>query len=184
MKESEQVQNLFKEKFGSTAYSKMDKDIDILLDPNAVTFLHKILKYNVVSFIIITRNRADYIQELLKYQGFTEDEIKKIIISDDRFKFDVVTDTLKQLPEKATQLYILDDDEGDFEDMVLGAIRSGYSDSNIKPYKESPGQFDWLQYLNDVEKSLLPASPKSVGFFASKESSKEEIVDTKKGLSI
>lgn len=58
-----------------------DEMSDYRLTRNAVSFLTEMLHYSS-EIIILSRNRKEYIQALLRLERFTEDEINRIIICD------------------------------------------------------------------------------------------------------
>ncbi|WP_419418572.1 hypothetical protein ACNVED_08375 [Legionella sp. D16C41] len=157
LKSTSEVQELFMQKFGPVEqvdFSKNTNDEDILMDPEAVNFLHEILKESDVVVNIITRNRADYIQELLKYQGFSADEISRINIKDSGRKYDEVYNNLNKLDMRAEQIYIMDDDEKDYTNMLNATKDLEYEEQEIFAYKEPVGQFTWANYLKAIKSYL------------------------------
>lgn len=153
MKSRAEVQQLFEEKFGlfNDSFDYTQNDTRMLMSADAVTFFHELLKKEQVTINIITRNRADYITALLSYQGFSEEEIKKISIDDSGYKFDAVNRNLNWLKEKPAYLYILDDDgKFDYPAMYEAAQLNSYKADQIRGYNELPGQFNWSTYQKDI----------------------------------
>lgn len=153
MKPNEELQQLFVEKFGlfKDGFDYSQNDTEMLMSADAVLFLHELLKNDQVTINIITKNRADYITALLKYQGFSEEEINKISIQDSGYKFDAVSQSLHSLKERASYLYILDDDKSnDYPAMYRAAQMNSYHADHIRGYNELPGQFNWSVYQNDI----------------------------------
>jgi hypothetical protein len=153
MKSREEVQQLFEEQFGlfNDSFDYTQNDTTMLMSADAVTFFHELLKKEQVTINIITRNRADYITALLSYQGFSEEEIKKITFDDSGYKFDAVNRDLNKLKEKPAYLYILDDDgKSDYPAMYQAAQLNSYKVDQIHGYNELPGQFKWSTYQKDI----------------------------------
>ncbi|MCL5272524.1 MAG: hypothetical protein M1486_04325, partial [Gammaproteobacteria bacterium] len=153
MKPGEEIQQLFVEQFGlfKDGFDYSQNDTEMLMSADAVLFLHELLKNDQVTINIITKNRADYITALLKYQGFSEEEINKISIQDSGYKFDAVSQSLHSLKERASCLYILDDDKSnDYPAMYRAAQMNSYPADHIRGYNELPGQFNWSVYQNDI----------------------------------
>ncbi|WP_298627053.1 hypothetical protein [uncultured Legionella sp.] len=153
MKPNGDIQELFENKFGlfSHGFDYSQEDTSFLMSADAVLFFHDLLKSERVSINIVTKNRADYISALFKYQGFSAEEIQKITILDSGLKYQDVTEHLNSLKERASYLYILDDDGlSDYPDMVLAAQHNLYNEQQIRGYNELPGQFNWQTYHQDI----------------------------------
>jgi 2-hydroxy-3-keto-5-methylthiopentenyl-1-phosphate phosphatase len=158
----EDIQELFKAKFGNSVdYNK--PDADLLMSPETVAFFHEALKSENVTVYILTKNRKDYIQALFTYQGFSPEEIKKLIIVDSGFKYNDLNDYLKfrlKNEDSPDILYILDDSAEDYKAMVLSATESNYSEKKIQSYNEKPGAFQWSKYQSEI-RATLAAAPAS-----------------------
>ncbi len=153
LKPKEELQQLFAEKFGlfDENFDYSTNDSDILMSAKAVSFLHALLKKEEVSINIVTKNRIDYIQTLLRYQGFTEEEISKIKIQDSGYKYNDVSKSLLDLNHQgASALYILDDDARDYAAMIQAAIVNGYEPEQIRGYNQAPGTFNWDTYQEEI----------------------------------
>ena len=84
MQASDVVQSLFEAKFGKydEHFKQTQEDVELLMSPKAVAFFHEALKSSNVKVSIVTRNRHDYIEAMLRYQGFSEHEIAQFNIMD------------------------------------------------------------------------------------------------------
>lgn len=156
-----EIQSLFEQKFGvyDEDFNHSQVDADLLISPEAATFFHEMLKNNDVVIRIVTKNRSEYVNALFKYQGFSDEEIKKLEIKDSGYKFQDVDKDLKSFakPSHITQkpshiLYILDDYELDFTEMVNAAKINMYQEEQIHAYRNEPGTFDWNTYREDIQK--------------------------------
>ncbi|WP_131781644.1 hypothetical protein [Legionella gresilensis] len=169
MKSQEDVQKAFEVKFGK--YSKDINynmpDADLLMTATAVEFFREMLKLDNVEINIVTRNRWDYIVNVFKYHGFTEQEIGKIRILDSYTKDYEVAMCLKKGGHK---VFILDDSENDLKKMIEGTQKVGYSEEDVsydveydknkaysaeKPIQaiqHQPGQFTWDIYEQEIKK--------------------------------
>lgn len=158
MKDPKEVQSLFEAKFGKydEHFDHTQQDVDFLMTPDAVEFFHKILKNDDVTVNIVTKNRVEYIKALFKYHGFSEKEINQLTILDSGYKFDDVNSQLGQQKDKASRIYILDDSEADYSEMLRAAKCKGYGEEEIRGYNLQPGQFKWTQYLKDIEEIAPP----------------------------
>ncbi|MGQ3887449.1 hypothetical protein ACQUW5_00270 [Legionella sp. CNM-1927-20] len=154
------VQQLFVEKFGQfdSEFDYSKEDSDILMDAEAVDFFHEMLALENVTIYIITKNRADYVKELLKYHGFSPEEINKIQIEDSGHKQDDVYRNLKVRKED-THILILDDSGLDVDEMTRGAKAVGYVEEEIRAINAQPGQFEWAAYKEDVKKIIRSNQP-------------------------
>jgi hypothetical protein len=150
-----QLLTQFTKKFGpyDTNFDYSKEDSDILISKSAVKFFHQVLKNSRVKITVITKNRIEYTNTLFKYQGFNEEEIQNLHIVDKYMysKGFEVGMQLADLPEKASWVYVLDDDEDDFTSMCEGVGNSGYIEKQIRKYNLNPGTFDWGTYLVDIE---------------------------------
>jgi 2-hydroxy-3-keto-5-methylthiopentenyl-1-phosphate phosphatase len=161
LKSEQEVKQLFIEKFGPYDkyfdYSK--PDANMLITPEAVTFLHQVLENDNIHVRIVTKNRKDYIQAMLHYQGFTSEEIFKLEIFDSGLKFQSVNqDLLTQLwPKEQSEVFVLDDSKADLEQMLFAVKWYGFQAEQIHQYNLMPGQFAWLDYLNTIQNSLSSA---------------------------
>ena len=152
MQDSETVQSLFEAKFGKydENFDYAQRDANLLMSSEAVAFFHGALSNDNVAINIITKNRADYIKELLKYHGFSQNEIAKINIMDSGLKNDDVSSSLEYQEEKASHLYILDDSTADYNEMMLAARSNGYQEHQIHGDNKAPGEFEWPRYLSEI----------------------------------
>ncbi|WP_367607857.1 hypothetical protein [Legionella sp. W05-934-2] len=134
----------------------------ILIPENAVTVLHQLLSNKDIYFRILTRNRPDYIQALLKYQGFSKEEIAKINIEHGNkshtAKLERIIPPSKQYASDVN-VFALDDSLDDLYAMGYGLKEIGYIPENTKTLiikkdritpigqvvflNKDQGQFDW-----------------------------------------
>lgn len=172
-----QVQDKFKQEFGdhwpNSQYTGMLADS--LIPEDTVKVLHQLLLMEGVNFRIISKNRADYIQALLRYQGFEEKEIAKIQFGGGQKDQEVMKQEI--IPYQSTnptpaEVWVLDDNKSDLRSMVQALNAKGYlsvyedvfaSEGNIEKSIDcthivynSPGQFDWQGILESVKQSLRP----------------------------
>ncbi len=162
LKSPEEIQKIFEEKFGkyNSDFNYAQKDADLLMSADAVAFLKHAVNNPAITVKIITKNRQGYIQALLEYQGFSQKEINKITIEDNKLKNTAVLESLsaeENIASKPTHIYILDDSPSDYGAMV-GAAETpeyGYRAEQIKKYNQEPGQFQWAQYQQDIQ-ALFP----------------------------
>ncbi|HAT8177967.1 TPA: hypothetical protein JA361_00515 [Legionella pneumophila] len=158
MKDPIEVQSLFEAKFGKydESFDHSQQDVELLMSPEAVAFFHEVLKNDDVTVNIVTKNRVEYIKAVFKYQGFSDEEIKKLTTLESGYKFHDVNSQLNHQTEKANSVYILDDSAADYAEMLRAVKGKGYNEEEIHGYSKNPGKFEWLQYLKDVRKMLLP----------------------------
>ncbi|KTD57731.1 hypothetical protein [Legionella shakespearei] len=165
LKSATEVQQLFTAKFGvyDTNFDHKQTDVDMLITPEAVAFLHQVLKNDKIHVRIVTKNRKDYIQAMMHYQGFTAEEIFKLEILDSGFKFQSVNQDLRtQLwTKEMDQVYVLDDSKEDLDQMLLAIQMYGFQAEQIHQYNLNPGQFAWLDYLRTIQNNF-PAAEDSV----------------------
>ncbi|WP_131740597.1 hypothetical protein [Legionella busanensis] len=174
MKSEEFVQKAFEVKFGkySKDFDYNMPDADLLMTATAVKFFQEMLKLDDVEIKIVTRNRADYIINVLKYHGFTKQELDKIIIMDNYAKDYEVERSLKIGNHK---VYILDDSEQDLKKMVAGTQKVGYlpedvsydlvdddqkvysAEKPIQAIQRKPGKFDWEIYEEEIKNIVNPS---------------------------
>lgn len=157
LKKSEEIQKLFKEKFKSDEQT----DTEMLITPEAIVFFRNMLQLPDVAIYIVTKNRADYIRELLTYQGFSEKELACIKIYDSCYKGKDVSTILASQTPRADFLFFMEDSEADCKLMVNGAKSKQYSDNQMTQYVNKPGKFEWEEYqtvikgkLNDKNETL------------------------------
>lgn len=151
MKAADKVHSLFERKFGTydLNMTPSKEDADLLMSPEAVLFFHEALKNGLVSVNFITKNRADYIKALFRYQGFSEEEISRLNIMDSRNKYDDVTKNI--LTQKdVTRIYVLDDSSDDFNKMTQAISDYGHT-AEIMGHNEKAGTFQWTQYLAEIK---------------------------------
>ena len=165
MKSDEDVQKLFLEKFGiyNDQFDFNKPDADMLMAPSAIQFFHGLLNCDEVSINIVTKNRAEYIKALFKYQGFSDSEINKLNIMQSGNKFLDVNRDLQQRTKRNQQpsfLYILDDFNADYSAMITAAQINSYREDQIKGFTNKPGTFAWETYLEEVRLDIIrPAAP-------------------------
>lgn len=161
MKGETEVQALFEEKFGKydEHFDFTKTDADMLISRDAVTFFHEVLKNDQITLKFITKNRKDYIQAMLQYQGFTSEEINRIAIFDSGLKSTDVFHDLMAQPNKneVSHVYVLDDSPSDFAQMVRGVQFGGFKNEQIRQYNKKPGQFEWARYQQDIQQ-LFPVA--------------------------
>ncbi|HAU1321867.1 TPA: HAD family hydrolase [Legionella pneumophila] len=158
MKDPIEVQALFEAKFGkyNENFDHSQQDADFLMRPEAVAFFHEVLKNDDVTVNIVTKNRVEYIQAVFKYQGFSDEEIRKLTTLESGYKFNDVNSQLNNQTEKANRIYVLDDSPTDYAAMLHAVKSNGYNDEEIRGYRKNPGEFEWSQYLEDVRKVFPP----------------------------
>ncbi|HAU1152998.1 TPA: HAD family hydrolase [Legionella pneumophila] len=158
MKDPIEVQALFEAKFGkyNENFDHSQQDADFLMRPEAVAFFHEVLKNDDVTVNIVTKNRVEYIQAVFKYQGFSDEEIKKLTTLESGYKFNDVNSRLNYQSEKANRVYILDDSPTDYTEMLRAVKVKGYNEEEIRGYRKNPGEFEWSQYLEEVREIFPP----------------------------
>ncbi|HAT2094888.1 TPA: HAD family hydrolase [Legionella pneumophila] len=166
MKDPIEVQALFEAKYGkyNENFDHDQQDVDFLMRPEAVAFFHEVLKNDDVTVNIVTKNRFEYIKAVFKYQGFSDEEIKKLTILESGYKFNDVNSRLNHSTERANRVYILDDSPTDYAEMLRAVKDKGYNEEEIRGYRKNPGEFEWSQYLEDVREMFPPKenSPEEV----------------------
>ncbi|AMP88265.1 HAD family hydrolase [Legionella pneumophila] len=158
MKDPIEIQALFEAKFGkyNENFDHSQQDADFLMRPEAVAFFHEVLKNDDVTVNIVTKNRVEYIQAVFKYQGFSDEEIRKLTILESGYKFNDVNSRLNHQSEKANRVYIFDDSPADYAQMLRAVKSNGYNEDEIREYCKNPGEFEWSEYLEDVRKVFPP----------------------------
>ncbi|TAL64372.1 MAG: hypothetical protein EPN84_03515 [Legionella sp.] len=149
-KSSAEVQALFKQA------DKRDSTFrdTFLPSAKAQACLHDLLAQDNVEFVIVSRNRKEYILEMLTYLKFKAPELEKLKIYDcedlANGKGGVVADHLQKKAnegtlEEVSQIKVYDDDPADFGMMMNGVTASLGVDSEILLSGEnaSTGKFDW-----------------------------------------
>jgi hypothetical protein len=163
LKPVNEVQSLFVKKFGeyNSDFNYKKRDSDFLLSLEAVTFLKELLNTAQVDINIITKNTRDYVLAVLKYQGFSQEELEKIIILDSCDKYTDVKNSVEalQLPQKPMPAYIFDDSKNDMSRMK-NAFNQEHFD--VSTYSEKPGKFRWMDYLNEIKAKLILISDNEV----------------------
>lgn len=166
MKDPIEAQALFEAKYGkyNENFDHDQQDVDFLMSPEAVVFFHEVLKNDDVTVNIVTKNRAEYIKAVFKYQGFSDEEIEKLTILESGYKFNDVNSQLNYPTERANRVYILDDSPTDYAEMLRAVKGRGYNEEEIRGYCKNPGEFEWSQYLEDVREMFPPKenSPEEV----------------------
>ncbi|HDV5711165.1 TPA: Dot/Icm T4SS effector phosphotyrosine phosphatase Ceg4 [Legionella pneumophila] len=166
MKDPIEAQALFEAKYGkyNENFDHDQQDVDFLMSPEAVAFFHEVLKNDDVTVNIVTKNRAEYIKAVFKYQGFSDEEIEKLTILESGYKFNDVNSRLNHPTERANRVYILDDSPTDYAEMLRAVKGKGYNEEEIRGYHKNPGEFEWSQYLEDVREMFPPKenSPEEV----------------------
>ncbi|HEA4149767.1 TPA: Dot/Icm T4SS effector phosphotyrosine phosphatase Ceg4 [Legionella pneumophila] len=166
MKDPIEAQALFEAKYGkyNENFDHDQQDVDFLMSPEAVAFFHEVLKNDDVTVNIVTKNRAEYIKAVFKYQGFSDEEISKLTILESGYKFNDVNSRLNHPTERANRVYILDDSPTDYAEMLRAVKGKGYNEEEIRGYRKNPGEFEWSQYLEDVREMFPPKenSPEEV----------------------
>lgn len=152
MENSEKVQSLFETKFGKydENFNHSQCDADLLMSSDAVAFFHEALNNDNVTVYIVTKNRFEYIEELFKYHGFSQNEIEKLKIMDSGNKFIDVNSALQCQKDEASHLYILDDSADDYNEMMRAAHANNYQENQIYGDNKTPGTFEWSRYLKEI----------------------------------
>ncbi|GAN22185.1 hypothetical protein lptwr_00061 [Legionella pneumophila] len=166
MKDPIEAQALFEAKYGkyNENFDHDQQDVDFLMSPEAVAFFHEVLKNDDVTVNIVTKNRAEYIKAVFKYQGFSDEEIEKLTILESGYKFNDVNSRLNHPTERANRVYILDDSPTDYAEMLRAVKGKGFNEEEIRGYRKNPGEFEWSQYVEDVREMFPPKenSPEEV----------------------
>ncbi|MDP3269588.1 MAG: hypothetical protein Q8M40_11170, partial [Legionella sp.] len=139
-----------KEKFDADEQT----DTEMLIAPEAIAFFRDMLRLPDVAIYIVTKNRAEYIRELLKYQGFSEEELACIKIYDSCYKGKDVSAILASQISRADFLFFMEDSQSDCQSMVNGAKSKQYTDDQMIQYVNKPGNFEWNQYQKVIETKL------------------------------
>ncbi len=157
MKSPEERMALFEKEF-------VDGSHPFLICPEAVNFYHEVLKQESVKLVFITKNQKDYIQTMLAFQGFTEEELAKTAISMP-FRQDgalvnkgAATISILECYGKFAELVlILDDDAVDCRIMSSTAgiyFRNLEKKVQIDVHHEAVGHFKWKNYQECIENAL------------------------------
>ncbi|ARB91514.1 hypothetical protein [Legionella longbeachae] len=154
MKEPSEIQSIFEAKFGkyNENFDYKQRDTDFLMSSNAVNFFHGLLTKCGITVNIVTNNRIEYIKAIFKYQGFSDKQINKLTIFDSGHKFADVDSQLAHQKYKVNRIYILDDNEADYIEMLRAVKSNGYNEKEIRGYNKKPGQFEWIHYLKNIKK--------------------------------
>jgi hypothetical protein len=161
LKYTPETQRLLEEKFGTyeEPFKDEQKDAGLLMTPGAVKFLHQLLKNKDVEISIFTNNDEKYIQMLLQYQGFSPEEMRKLKIKafDDKYeKISLECGFYQMRSDKPNVIYIMDDNETEYNDMFDAAVDAGFSESQVHAYNLPADQFNWESYQEEIEKIAPP----------------------------
>ncbi|KTD82637.1 hypothetical protein [Legionella waltersii] len=174
LKNSEEVQSKFKKGFGDyqrylnnpEAWEE-DKDSEyygLLIPPKVVKFYKNRLKDSNTKLVILTRNRADYVIEVLKYHGFTEDELKQIKTeavgnqsgAKKNFAKQVMQETWPDEQKKTKWVCIYDDSSKDRESMKVAVKERG--DLNLIAPEFNPAELNTEECEEGIRTILQLAS--------------------------
>jgi len=128
----------------------------IFMSKDAVEFLHGMLARPNVKVNIISRNVRWYIEAVLKYQGFTPDEMGRLTIMGPSPHKGKAVELLckKQLEDSTQAVYVLDDDPRDRTAME-DAVRSARpSLEEVYVPNQKAGEFQWGLYLRTIQNGL------------------------------
>jgi hypothetical protein len=153
-----------------------------LIKPDAVQALHHLLANKDVEFNIVTKNNPEYVRALLKYQGFSDEEIAKIKIHPKQNKKILVANELNRHKDKPelelehdVDIYVLDDSYDDFSLMISGIHNHlqkegsdqyqfpvGNHNLEIHGCRSEIGKFDWHAHSEEaLALTKLRRSPSS-----------------------
>lgn len=102
----------------------------LLISPEAVKALKKALQDPEVAVNIVTKNRAQYVQALMRYQGFTDEEIQRVNIMELSNKYEDSTDYLNRIRgnvDKDALFIIKDDNIEDYMNMERAVRHFGFT---------------------------------------------------------
>lgn len=160
MLSAEDLQNALVNKFGAydDTFEYDKKDADLLITPDAIAFFHKVLQHKDIKVHIVTKNRREYVMALLKYQGFTDEELNKLSISDSGEKLNYVKQDLASQIIQADKIFIFDDSLPDLNKMKIGTQKNNYEPHKVSAHTQQPGHFNWKNYEEEIE--LIAPFPK------------------------
>lgn len=150
IKDSDELQALFTEYF-------KDPSDPMLITPDAVAYLKAALSSPDVRIHIVTRNLAPYIQALLKFQGFTDEQIASLIIMDSKneppvsagvyqsLKYNhVVQQVVQYAADQVVSVHVFDDDIVDGREMAKAIKDTLRMDPTL--ISQRSGEFKWEIY--------------------------------------
>ena len=158
------VQIVLNEQFGPykepfVCYQKPNSDM--LMSKEAVAFYHAALASPHAELIIVTKNRADYVNALFKYHGFTDIEMAKLRIrpqlgaTKEGTLLAETSDPVTGIKVGAeTKVYVFDDNPADYASM-RGAFES--TGASIQGVQAATGTFKWGDYISYLKKDLTAA---------------------------
>ncbi|WP_058480405.1 HAD family hydrolase [Legionella waltersii] len=137
--------------------------------------------------MIVSRNQAEYIQAILRYQGFSEDEISKITVYGKWNKQEAVTHYLNNSPHEKRELeidcYVLDDLLADQQKMTKAIEvyctnhRIPKKQVKVHAYVQPIGQFNWTEITRPIITTSEPVRETAVTPAKSQTSLSEAVQD-------
>lgn len=124
------------------------RDDSRLISQAAENYFRKALADESFAICINTKNRNDYIQAMLRYLNFTEEEISRISIKDSGWKGSATTTYLDEIQEDVSahaSIIILDDSQRDHDAMVKAANDHDLVKRHhvtVISHRQAPSQFD------------------------------------------
>ena len=113
----------------------------------------------------------------LNERKFSDEKIKQILgdiaIFDSGNKFRDVSNHFKQISQRVSNAYIMDDSIEDLHSMRVAVNANFHNDNrNIKYYHNEPGKFNWPHILKEIKKSKIVSEKpllRKQGIFANKD---------------
>ncbi|MCA0402665.1 MAG: hypothetical protein LCH30_02595 [Proteobacteria bacterium] len=152
----ERMVESFKTEFGEfseKAYKKGENS-KLLINRDALATFKLLIQKEEVKIFIITRNVKCYVEALLQYQGFTNEELAKITIIASGDKYQTVKVQLEKPQTKPSKSFIFEDNQND-----ANAMKKAVSELSIdvEVHVKKPGNFEWDSYLKNIEQALKPS---------------------------
>lgn len=161
MKNAGEVQQLLQQSFqseGNKSYFISDKAVD---------FLKWALNQEAIEFVILTRNRPDYVQALLTFHEVPTEPIT-ITWSKKCSKGTEVSKYCYAHAPNPQHVFVLDDSERDYKNIIECAQARGYEErKTLHGYHQNPGCFSWSEIQTAIEQTLTPTQPADARFFSS-----------------
>lgn len=137
------------------------------LTTHAKEFLQAALTDENIVPVIITRNRREYVNAILAFEGLTSEQLNRLIIKDvsdmmntsHRHKYDLVAKVLKELKATEDDIYKIYDDSPKDRQEMLDAISNDIFHNNLSQAEvDAPnflsGQCPWKQELETLQAAM------------------------------
>ncbi len=165
IKGDEELQRLLNAHFGpyTDKFDWWKPDTELLIDPQALSFLGEFLLNEGVKLFIITRSDPQYVKALLRYQGFTAFDKIQILTTQNK------QECVKQhLPHNDGQhhVMIIEDHTRECQAMITAAEGNGYSREYMTVYCFSEGTHQWSEYQTAVYSILSGQSVATTASYA------------------